>query len=147
MNLIHHPKRYLLDTLVGLVLGSMLLFGSVYIYRLNSDSRDLVFDSQLAMQGQQSSNNLGCVACHTVDGSPGVGPSWLHMWGRTEKYGKGRTVTVDEAYIRESILDSPAKIVEGFPNVMTRYYLEEPEITALIEYIKALGNPVPPAAQ
>ena len=111
MNLIHHPKRYLLDTLVGLVLGSMLLFGSVYIYRLNSDSRDLVFDSQLAMQGQQSSNNLGCVACHTVDGSP------------------------------------PAKIVEGFPNVMARYYLEEPEITALIEYIKALGNPVPPAAQ
>ena len=143
MNIIHHPKRYLLDILVGVVLSSMLLFGSVYIYRLNSDSRDLQLDNAQAMLGQQFSNDLGCVACHTVDGSPGVGPSWLHMWGRTENIGKGHTVVVDEAYIRESIVDPPAKVVVNFPNVMTRYYLEEPQITALIAYIKALDAPPP----
>ncbi len=141
MNLIHHPKRYLLDILVGVVLTSMLLSGSVYIYRLNSDARDLQLDSALAMQGQQYSNNEGCVACHTVDGSPGVGPTWLHMWGRSENIGHGRTIVVDEAYIRESLQQPGAKVVENYPNVMPHYFLEEPEINALISYIKALDQP------
>lgn len=139
MNLIHHPKRYLLDIAVGTVLGSMIVFGSIYIYELNNDARDLQFNSALAMQGQQYSNDLGCVACHTVDGSPSIGPSWVGMWGRTEKIGKGRTIVVDEPYVRESIQDPGAKVVENYPNVMTRYYLDEPQITALIEYIKQLN--------
>ncbi len=147
MNLIHHPKRYILDIAVGVMFASMLLFGSVYIYRLNNDARDLVLDSALAMQGQQYSNDLGCVACHTVDGSPAVGPSWLHMWGRTENIGRGHTIVVDEDYIRESIKEPGTKVVANFPNVMSRYYLEEPQITALIEYIKALRDPGVNAAQ
>ena len=149
MNLVHHPKRYILDTLVGIVLTGMLLSGSVYIYRLNDNARDLQFDSTLAMQGQQFSNSEGCVACHTVDGSPGVGPSWLNMWGRTENIGHGRTVEVDEAYVRESLQQPAAKLVENYPNVMPHYFLEEPEITALLAYIKALAcsehsAPLPP---
>ena len=138
-NLGQHPKRYILDALVGSVLTCMLLGGSVYIYLLNNDARDLQFDSALAMQGQQFSNSEGCVACHTVDGSPGVGPTWLHMWGRTEKIGHGRTVEVDEEYVRESLLQPGAKLVENYPNVMPHYFLEEPEITALLAYIKALS--------
>lgn len=147
MNWIHHPKRYLLDLAVGIVLSLQVLLGSIFIYRLNNDARDLTFNSALAMQGQQLSTDLGCVACHTVDGSPGVGPSWVNMWGKLEKIGKnGKEVLVDENYFRESLADPSAKVVQDFPSVMSRYFLSEPEINALIDYIKQLspattGNP------
>lgn len=139
MNLIHHPKRYLLDIAVGSVLIAMLIFGSIFIYRLNNDARDLQFNSALAMQGQQYSTDLGCVACHTVDGSAGVGPTWIGMWGRTSSLNRDRTAVVDEQYFRESLQEPGAKVVAGFPNVMSRYFISEAEITALIEYVKQLS--------
>jgi cytochrome c len=46
----------------------------------------------------------GCITCHSLDGSVVVGPSL-----------KGIASKVDEAYIRESILDPNADVVEGFP--------------------------------
>lgn len=146
MNLIHHPKRYLLDIAVGVVLIAMVVFGSIFIYHLNNDARDLQFNSALAMQGQQFSTELGCVACHTVDGSAGVGPTWVGMWGRTSSLNRDRTAVVDEAYFRESLQEPGAKVVVGFPNVMSRYFISEAEITALIEYVKQL-SPQQTAAQ
>jgi mono/diheme cytochrome c family protein len=59
----------------------------------------------------------GCNACHSLDGTKIVGPSWLGIWGKTEKTSAG-DVTVDEAYIRESVLDPKAKVVDGFQPVM-----------------------------
>jgi cytochrome c553 len=145
MSWIHHPNRRYLDLVVGLVLVSMVIIGSVFIYRLNNDARDLQFNSALAMQGQQYSTQLGCVACHTVDGSPGVGPTWVGMWGRTESLNKSRTAVVDDAYFRESLQEPGAKVVENFPNVMSRYYLSESEIAALMEYVKQLSPTATPA--
>ena len=61
----------------------------------------------------------GCVVCHTPDGRAGVGPTWQGIYGSEETLADGTTVTVDDAYIRESILDPNAKIVKGFPpNIM-----------------------------
>jgi cytochrome c oxidase subunit 2 len=141
MNFVNHPKRYLLDIAVGVVLISMLVFGSVGIYQLNNDARDLNFNSALAMKGQQYSTDLGCVACHTVDGSPGVGPTWVNMWGRTEKVNRDRTIVVDEAYFEESLKNPGAKVVEGFPNVMTPYYwITDDELSSLIDYVKQLDH-------
>ena len=139
MNLINHPKRYLLDISVGVVLVSMLSFGSVFIYHLNNDARDLQFNSALAMRGQQLSTELGCVACHTVDGSAGVGPTWVNMWGKTELLNRERTTVVSEDYFRESLQEPASKVVMGYPNVMSRYFLNEAEIGALIEYVKQLS--------
>ena len=141
MTFIHSPQRIYLDIVVGFALTCMVSFGSVYIYRLNNDARDLQFNSALAMQGQQLSTELGCVACHTVDGSPGVGPTWVGMWGRNEQLTRDRMALVDEAYFRQSLTDPDVKVVEGFPNVMGRYFLNEAEITALIEYVKQLSAP------
>ena len=138
MSFIHSPKRIWLDVVVGMVLVSMLVFGSIGIYHLNNDARDREMSSALATQGQTLSTDLGCVACHTVDGSPGVGPSWLGMWGRTETLTNGDTIVVDEAYFAESVKIPPRKLVAGYPNVMLPYFLEEEEITALMEYAKQL---------
>lgn len=144
MNLINHPYRIYLDFSVGIALLTMLGYGSAYIYRLNNDAREQELSSALAMQGQTISTNRGCVACHTMDGSPGVGPSWLGMWGRVETLTNGRTVVVDEEYFRESLTDPPRKLVEGYPNVMLRYFLEDDEIGALIEFSKQLSEPPAP---
>jgi cytochrome c oxidase subunit 2 len=54
----------------------------------------------------------------------------------------GRTVTADESYVRESILNPGAKIVSGFKNIMPTFQgqLSEEEVIGLVAYVKALGN-------
>jgi len=140
MRFIDSPKRIWLDIAVGVTLVSMLVFGSIGIYQLNNDARDREMSSALATQGQAMSTDLGCVACHTVDGSPGVGPSWMNMWGRTETLTNGDTVVVDATYFAESVRIPPRKLVKGYPNVMLPYFLEEEEINALMEYAKQLSD-------
>ena len=84
-----------------------------------------------------------CVACHSIDGTPRVGPSWLGLWGKDEKMTDGLVVHVDENYIRESILKPNAKIVAGFlPNLMPAFegQISDSEVSALIAYIKSLGT-------
>ncbi|MFA5668075.1 MAG: cytochrome c oxidase subunit II [Balneolaceae bacterium] len=83
----------------------------------------------------------GCQSCHSVDGSKGIGPTLKGIWGHDVTLSNGSTVTVDENYIRESILDPQAKIVKGFELVpMTSFMgiLDDKEIDSIIEYIKTL---------
>ncbi len=83
----------------------------------------------------------GCMACHSTDGSSGIGPSFKGIWGEDVTLSNGSTVKVDENYIRESILEPQAKIVKGFEAVpMTSFkgILDDDEIDSIIEYIKTL---------
>lgn len=83
----------------------------------------------------------GCQSCHSVDGSKGIGPTLKGIWGHEVTLTNGSTVTVDENYIRESILDPQAKIVKGYELVpMTSFMgiLDDKEIDSIIEYIKTL---------
>jgi cytochrome c oxidase subunit 2 len=99
-------------------------------------------DLTLAQKGAKLSNAKGCVACHSVDGSLKVGPTWKGLWGQSNhEISDGTKVTVDENYLRESILYPNAKVVKGYPSgVMPTYQgqLSENELSALIEYIKEL---------
>ncbi len=82
----------------------------------------------------------GCQACHSVDGSTKIGPSFKGIFGHEQPMEGGATVEVDENYLRESILQPNAQVVAGFPPVTPSSYsnLEEAQITALVEYIKTL---------
>lgn len=63
----------------------------------------------------------GCIACHSTDGSPRVGPTFKGILGRKTvvKTAGGETELVaDEAYIRRSITDPSAEIVRDYPPVM-----------------------------
>lgn len=82
----------------------------------------------------------GCVTCHSVDGSEKIGPTFQGLFGREEVMTDGTTLTVDENYIRESILDPGAKIVQGYQNQMVSYEgrLSDDDISDIIEYIKTL---------
>lgn len=92
--------------------------------------------------GQQVATNAGCLACHSLDGSTIVGPSWKGLFGSSKEFEDGSTATADEAYLHESIVNPGAKIVKGFqPNLMPATYaqtLSEDQITAIIEFIKTL---------
>ena len=95
-------------------------------------------DLPLPALGEKLFAEKGCSACHTVDGSPGVGPTLKAVWGRTESLAAGPAVKVDENYLRESIVAPGAKVVAGFDDVMPPMPLEEREIQALIAYIQSL---------
>lgn len=80
-----------------------------------------------------------CSACHSIDGTKLVGPSWLGLFGRTEAMTSGASIVVDEEYIAESIRNPGLKIVAGYDNAMTPYdFLSDDEINALVEYIKMI---------
>jgi len=84
----------------------------------------------------------GCNACHSIDGTRGVGPTLAGLWGKTEELQNGETVQVDEDYLRESILEPGVKIVATYPPSMPSFQglLNEDEIAALIAYIKSLSD-------
>lgn len=94
----------------------------------------------LADLGRQVYAQKACIGCHTLDGRPSVGPTWKGLWGKKVMTDKGE-FTVDEEYIRESILEPNAKKVKGFENAVMPPYagtITEDEIRAVIEFIKTL---------
>jgi cytochrome c oxidase subunit II len=91
-------------------------------------------------RGKKLYTQQGCETCHSVDGTPKIGPSWKGLFGKTEAFADGSTVKVDENYLRESIMDPTAKVVKSFAPSMPTYKgkLSDKDLDGLIEYIKAL---------
>lgn len=95
----------------------------------------------LPEQGKKLVEAKGCTACHSLDGTNKIGPSYKGIFGHEQALMDGSTVTVDENYIRESIEKPQAKVVKGFNPVMPPYAKEqinESEMNAIIAYIKSL---------
>ncbi|WP_020409150.1 cytochrome c oxidase subunit II [Hahella ganghwensis] len=90
--------------------------------------------------GRELAQSLGCTACHSTDGSPGVGPTWKAMIGKTENLTDGSSVTVDEAYLKESILAPGVKVVEGYSPIMPAYTVSENDMAALVAYLESLSD-------
>jgi cytochrome c oxidase subunit 2 len=103
------------------------------------DSGGLDKNMSLADQGKALFKTWGCSTCHSLDGSRIQGPSFKHLYGREEAITGGPSVKVDDNYLRESILQSNAKIVLGYPAIMPVFQgvLRDPQVNALIEFIKA----------
>ncbi len=93
-------------------------------------------------RGQKLFTEKGCTACHTVNGSPLVGPSLKAVFGHEVELEGGKKVLADENYIRESIVEPQSKIAKGFQPVMPTFKgtLSDDEINALVAYVKSLGN-------
>jgi len=107
-------------------------------------------DSTLAAipgaEGKLLVEQKGCIACHSADGTKIVGPSYKGIFGHkvtVETNGKDRDITVDEAYIKKSILDPDVDIVKGFAKgsmVSYKGQLTDQEIEKIVEYIKTLSE-------
>ena len=90
--------------------------------------------------GEEFMEKHGCLGCHSLDGTPKVGPTIKGIWGRRITVltgGVERTITADEAYLRRSIREPKADLVKGYPPVMPAYPdLSENDVKALVEFIK-----------
>lgn len=97
-----------------------------------------------ASQGQKLFQERGCASCHQVEagGQQGRGPTLYGVYGKQQAVEGGAAVTVDESYIRESILNPQAKIAAGFQNIMPTYQgqLAEEQVLQLVAYIRSLGQ-------
>jgi cytochrome c oxidase subunit II len=98
-------------------------------------------------RGEKWSTSFGCRSCHSIDGSKLVGPSWKDMCTGSVTLADGSTATVNDDYIRESILQPNAKIVQGFAgglmpaqfvDPVTKKPISDEQITDLIAYADSL---------
>ena len=85
----------------------------------------------------------GCVACHTTDGTPKIGPTFKGVFGKRETVihdGQERQITVDEAFIKQTLMHPEVDRVKGFPPMMPSQQgqLTDKEINEIISYIKSL---------
>jgi cytochrome c oxidase subunit 2 len=100
-----------------------------------------VQEGSLASAGQKLFNDLACNTCHRSD-SQGRGPMLRDVFGSAQALQDGSQITVDEAYLRESILTPAAKVVAGFQPVMPAFQgiVSEEGLLELIEYVKSLRS-------
>jgi cytochrome c oxidase subunit 2 len=86
-----------------------------------------------------------CIACHSIDGTPRVGPTFQGLWGKQETVveaatGTVKTVTIDRSYLKESLHDPNTWKVVGFEaQAMTSFTnFGEDEIDAMITFLATL---------
>lgn len=101
----------------------------------------------LPAQGQALAQAKGCIACHSTDGKPGVGPTWKGLYGKTETMADGSSIRVDDAFLKDEILNPQARVVKGFASIMPKVDLTDDELAALSAYIQSLGSPGQPPAK
>jgi cytochrome c oxidase subunit 2 len=99
-------------------------------------------EGSMASTGQKIFQELGCSTCHRSD-TQGRGPNLVGVFGRPVLLDDGRTVSADENYVRESILNPGAKVVSGFKPVMPTFngIVSEEQLLSLIAYVKSLAQP------
>jgi len=95
--------------------------------------------------GEKLFTQLACNTCHLPNGT-GRAPSLNGLYSGHVLLADGTTITADDSYIRESILQPKAKVVAGYQPVMPTFQglVTEEQILNLTAYIKSLqSQPVP----
>jgi cytochrome c oxidase subunit 2 len=97
-----------------------------------------------SQRGMAVMQKYGCLACHSLDGTKRIGPTLKGIWGHQEAVvtnGAERTVTVDEPYLRRSLLEPNADEVAGFQPVMPKFtHLAPDEIQAIVDFLKGTAG-------
>ena len=93
----------------------------------------------LAEAGQKLFTDLSCNTCH-MENAQGRGPVLKGLYGTQVALASGQTVTMDDAYIRESVLNPQAKVVAGFQPIMPTFQglVTEEQLLQIIAYVKSL---------
>jgi cytochrome c oxidase subunit II len=98
-------------------------------------------EGSLAQNGEKVFQQMACNTCHRND-SGARGPNLAALFGSTVTLADGRKLVADENYVRESILNPQAKVVQGFQPIMPTFQgqLSEEALLQLVEYIKAMKD-------
>lgn len=120
--------------------ASLPTFASSQSAATSSENQTTMKPEELIEYGAKLSQRKGCLACHSVDGNRGVGPSWKNLYGSKETLADGRQVLVDDVYLTEAIQQPNTSIVKDYPPIMPPGGLSPEELSAVIAYIKALSK-------
>lgn len=107
-------------------------------------------EPSMALRGERAAAEQGCLRCHTLDGTPHIGPTFASLYGAVIPLDPGPEVIADEAYITASMMDPLAQIHRGFQPVMPSYFgrISPADTAAIIELIRYLrGVPAQPGAR
>lgn len=88
--------------------------------------------------GRRIMEEKGCLSCHSLDGSAGVGPTFKGIWGQKVELEDGTTAIVDAAYVKDKIRHPEKHITKGFPAVMPILPLTDEEIDQIENYLEDL---------
>jgi cytochrome c oxidase subunit II len=91
--------------------------------------------------GQKLFQDLACITCHTGDATA-RGPQLTNLYNSTVRLQDGSSVTADDSYIRESIVNPRAKVVAGFQPIMPTFQglVTEEQLLQLIAYVRSLSQ-------
>jgi len=95
-----------------------------------------------AVAGQQLFQTLGCASCHGANGEGGRGPALAGAFGKETELQDGGKATVDERYVRDSIINPQLKLVKGFGPIMPTFQgqISEDQLVQLVAFIKSLST-------
>lgn len=119
-----------------------LMGGTVYVMEQDEYEAWLAREpgggDQLAT-GEQLFQRFACDTCH-YEGARARGPNLEGVFGSTVTLADGSTVTADEEYIRESILNPKAKVVKDYEPLMPTFQgqVTEDQLLELVQYVKSL---------
>ena len=93
----------------------------------------------LAQNGERLFASMGCNACHS-GAATARGPNLAGVFGSRLKLTNGSEVLVNEAYLRDAILNPSQHITAGYTPIMPTYQgqISEDGLIDLVEYIKGL---------
>lgn len=96
--------------------------------------------SPVEKSGRQLLEDLGCLGCHSLDGSTLVGPTFKGLWGRKQTVvssGAEINIIVDEPYLKRSIREPLVEIVKGYPPIMpSNPAITDEEVEEIVEFLK-----------
>jgi len=95
-----------------------------------------------AKRGQAVATDQGCISCHSATGRRSTGPTWKDLAGSTVTLQGGQTVTADDAYLRQAIIDPRSQVVQNYANIMPTTYasLSADDVDDLIAYLRELSS-------
>jgi len=80
----------------------------------------------------------GCADCHSLNGTPGTGPSWKGLAGSKVKLSGGETLTADDSYLTRHIVEPNALTVAGYPGEVMAEAIEAFDLKSRPADVQAL---------
>lgn len=95
----------------------------------------------LAQNGERLFASMGCNACHSGNATA-RGPNLAGVYGSKLTLTDGSKIVVDDAYLRDAILNPSQHVTAGYSPIMPTYQgqISEDGLIDLVEYIKQLQS-------
>jgi cytochrome c oxidase subunit 2 len=109
-------------------------------------SEPFTHEQQLIEQGARLVIADGCSACHLNASKRSIAPSFASFAGHRVTLRDGRSVLVDEQFLREALLDPSRTLIRGYDPApmlaaLARLHLssEPQQVAALAAFIEQIG--------